>query len=111
MDLHALVVRRKGVQPHCGARTYHTRNRMARVSRESNEMGRGKCDVVALVDHRHRVLMPAMPQAAWRLLNDFLRSDHGFCHSIIPYFRPLGYVVVCISGPHTDDTVQPDKSL
>ena len=89
----------------------HTHSRMARVSCESNEMGRGKCDIVALVDNRHRVLMQAMPQAAWGLLIHFLRSDHGFCHSIIPYFRPFGYVVMCISGPHADDSMQPDKSL
>ena len=61
-------------------------------------MGRDKSDVVAVVGPRHRVMIPALPQAAWRLLIDFLRLDNGFCNAIIPYFRPLGYVIVCISG-------------
>ena len=74
----------------------------------SNMAGRAMSDVLAGVDRRHRVLIKLLPQAAWRLLIDFLRFDRGFCHMIIPYFCPLGYVVVCISGPRAraDEAVQ-----
>ena len=37
-------------------------------------------------------LIPELPQAAWRLLIDFLQCDRHFCHDIVPYFYPLGVV-------------------
>ena len=37
-------------------------------------------------------LIPELPQAAWRLLIDYLQCDHHFCHGIVPYFYPLGVV-------------------
>ena len=54
-------------------------------------------DVSMCVDRRHRVLIKLLPNAAWRLLIEYLMFDRWFCNTIIPYFRPLGYVIVCIS--------------
>ena len=54
-------------------------------------------DASMRVDRRHRVLIKLLPQAAWRLLINYLMFDRWFCNAIIPYFRPLGYVSVCIS--------------
>ena len=56
-------------------------------------------DASMCVDRRHRVLIKLLPQAAWRLLIDCLMFDRWFCNAVIPYFRPLGYVVLCISEP------------
>ena len=56
-------------------------------------------DASMCVDRRHRVLIKLLPQAAWRLLIDYLMFDRWFCNAVIPYFRPLGYVVLCISEP------------
>ena len=68
-------------------------------------------DVSVCVDNRHRVLIKLLPQAAWRLLIDYLMFDRWFCHSIIPHFRPFGYVMLCISEPHTDGTLQTDRCM
>ena len=54
-------------------------------------------DASMCADRRHRVLIKLLPQAAWRLLINYLMFDRWFCNAIIPYFRPLGYVSVCIS--------------
>ena len=56
-------------------------------------------DASMRVDRRHRVLIKLLPQAAWRLLIDYLMFDRWFSNATIPYFRPLGYVSVCISEP------------
>ena len=63
------------------------------------------------VDRRHRVLTKLLPQAAWRLLINYLMFDRWFCNTIIPYFRPLGYVSVCISDawPTGDGASPQDK--
>ena len=37
-------------------------------------------------------LIPELPQAAWRLLIDYLQCDRHFCHDIVPYFYPLDVV-------------------
>ena len=56
-------------------------------------------DASMRVDRHHRVLIKLLPQAAWRLLIDYLMFDRWFCNAAIPYFRPLGYVVLCIYEP------------
>ena len=56
-------------------------------------------DASMRVDHRHRVLIKLLPQAAWCVRLNYLMFDRWFCNAIIPYFRPLGYVSVCISEP------------
>ena len=68
-------------------------------------------DVSMCVDRRHRVLIKLLPNAAWRLLIDYLRCGRWFCNAIIPYFRPLGYVIVCISDarPTGDGASPQDK--
>ena len=43
-------------------------------------------------------LVPVLPQAAWRLLIDFLQFDYQFCNYVIPYFRPLGIVSLYLSN-------------
>ena len=43
------------------------------------------------------VLIPVLPQAAWRLLIDLLKCDRGFCHAVVPYFHNLGQVTAYIS--------------
>ena len=68
-------------------------------------------DASMRVDRRHRVLIKLLPQAAWRLLIDYLMVGRWFCNAIIPYFRPLGYVSVCISDarPTGDGASPQDK--
>ncbi len=43
------------------------------------------------------VLIPNLPQGAWRLLIEFLQCDRGFCHAVMPCFHPSGHVTVLIS--------------
>ena len=63
----------------------------------------------AQIDRRHRVMIPDLPQAAWRLLLELLQFDRGFCNTVIPYFQPLGFVRVCIqlADSHTSSETKP----
>ncbi len=45
----------------------------------------------------HCVLIPVLPQGAWRLLIDFLLFDRTFCHRVTPVFRPLGFVTLVLT--------------
>ena len=35
----------------------------------------------------HEVLIPELPQEAWRLLIRFLKCEHSLCHYITPGFN------------------------
>ena len=43
-------------------------------------------------------LFGPLPQAAYRLLLDFLRCDRGWCHYVTPVFSPGGWVSVYLNG-------------
>jgi hypothetical protein len=43
------------------------------------------------------LLIPCLPQAAWRLLLEMLQCDCGFCQAAVPYFHACGYVALYIS--------------
>ena len=56
-------------------------------------------------------LIPEPPQATWRLIIDYLKFDHNFCHYIVPYFYPLGVVRLYIRKECPAAGVQPTHSL
>ena len=56
-------------------------------------------------------IIPALPQPAWRLIIDYLKFDHSFCHDIVPYFYPLGVVRLYIRKECPTAGVQPTHSL
>ena len=33
-----------------------------------------------------------LPQAAWRLLLDFLKCESSFCNKVVPIFLPYGWI-------------------
>ena len=45
------------------------------------------------------VLIPDLPQEAWRLLTKFLKCDFGFCHCVSPYFWNSGSITLLLSTP------------
>ena len=56
-------------------------------------------------------LIPELPQAAWRLLIDYLQCDRHFCHDVVPYFYPLGVVRLYIRKACPAAGGQPTRSL
>ncbi len=43
-------------------------------------------------------LFGPLPQAAYRLLLDFLRCDRGWCHFVTPAFSPSGWTTIYLNG-------------
>ena len=44
------------------------------------------------------VLIPTLPQAAYRRLVDFLWREPTFCYLTLPYWQPNGYVSLLLTA-------------
>ena len=53
------------------------------------------------------MLIPDLPQEAWRLLTKFLKCDFGFCHCVSPYFWNSGSITLLLVHAEPSESQPP----
>ena len=52
------------------------------------------------------VIIPLLPQAAYKLLLEFLWRDQAFCYLVLPRWHPNGYISLLLTSDGEAETVQ-----